>query len=163
MTTAIILSIGLCAYYLYVGVIYNFVKSGSIYNTPNKEVFELRTKYNVNIKTYRKERHSGFYWWNTVYLNEKLFYMKHGKNKELKALQWTFHHEYYHMKHHAKKVFVLRLAMGLSPMLIILDFWLFLAALFVIGLINTYLVDNKFEQQANDYADKMIEDGKSEK
>ncbi len=161
--TATILSATMFCYYLYIGVIYNFVKSGSIYNTPNKDVFELRSKYDIKIKTYRREgRHYGFCWWNTIYLNERLFSMKHPKTKELLALKWTFHHEYYHLKHHVKKVAGLRLLMSLTPMLLIVGFWVFIAGLFCLSAIIEYLVNNKFEKQAEVYAEKMMKDGRIE-
>lgn len=144
-------------YYIYVGIIYEFVKMGSIYNTPHKEIFRLRSEYNVMIKTFRKENfHWGFSWGKTIYLNERLLKVK---NKNYKALNVIFHHEYYHMKHHFKKIVLMRLLFSLTPLLLIINWGLFTGVYVMFAYLMYYLTNNKtglFEKQANEYALKTI-------
>jgi len=92
---ALILTLIHIIYYIYVGIIYQFIKIGTIYNTPNKEIFRLRSKYNVKIKTFRKDsKHWGFYWLNSIYLNEKLLDIKKKAKHPYKTLNYFFEHEY---------------------------------------------------------------------
>lgn len=152
---ALILCIIHILYYIYVGIIYQFIKIGTIYNTPSEEIFKLRSKYNVNIKTFRKEsNHWGYSWGKTIYLNERLLNVK--KNN-YKALNWTFHHEYYHLKHHTYLNIILRLLLSITPVLLLVHWAVFAVGYILIGYMIYRLVTVVFEKEANDYANKMIE------
>jgi hypothetical protein len=146
-------------YYVYVGIIYQFIKIGTIYNTPNEEIFRLRSKYNVNIKTFRKDvNHWGFSWGKTIYLNERLFQLKKGvTNSTYKALNWTFHHEYYHLKHHTVKTILFRVLFSLTPILLLIHWALFAIVYITFAYVMYVIVNKVFEKQANEYANKMIE------
>lgn len=160
---AILISMIHLLYYAYVGVIYQFVKIGTIKNTPNEEVFRLRRVYGVKIKTFQKEgNHWGFSLGKTIYLNERLFKARKGSKDPLKALRWTFFHEYYHQKHHGLKIIIIRVLLSITPMLLILPLQSNFAILITIVVyVNVayfvgFLTNTVFEKQANDYADKMI-------
>jgi hypothetical protein len=155
---AIILCIIHLLYYIYVGIIYQFIKIGTIYNTPNEEVFRLRSKYNVKIKTFRKEsRHWGFYWLNTVYINERLLNIRKGAKHPYKTLHFFFEHEYYHLRNHARKVFVSRLLFCFTPMLLLIHWALFVIVYITFAYVMYVIVNKVYEKDANDYANKMIE------
>jgi len=155
---ALILCIIHLLYYIYVGIIYQFVKIGTIYNTPNKEVFRLRSKYNVNIKTFRKDvNHWGFSWGKTIYLNEKLFKTRKGSKQPLKALDWVFYHEYFHLKNHVYQIIILRVLLSVTPLLLTVHWALFVFNYIFIAYVSYRLVNVEFEIQANEYANKMIE------
>lgn len=155
---AIILCIIHVLYYIYVGIIYQFIKIGTIYNTPNEEVFKLRSKYNVNIKTFRKDsNHWGFSWGNTIYLNERLLKARKGAKYPFRALHFTFHHEYFHLKHHTVKAIVFRLLFSLTPVLLLIHWALFAIVYITFAYVMFVIVNKVFEREANEYAKKMIE------
>lgn len=161
---AILLSIIHLLYYTYRGIIYQFVKMGTIKNTPNEEVFRLRRVYGVKIKTFQKDgTHWGFsLFGKTIYLNERLFNVRKGSKNPLKALRWTFFHEYYHQKHHRLKIIIIRVILSITPMLLILPLQSNFAILItVVVYVNVayfvgFLTNTVFEKQAIDYANKMI-------
>jgi hypothetical protein len=152
---ALILCIIHVLYYIYVGIIYQFIKIGTIYNTPNEEVFRLRSKYNVNIKTFRKDsNHWGFSWGKTIYLNERMLNVK---RNNYKALNTIFHHEYFHLKFHNDAVIAMRVLFSLTPMLLLIHWALFAIVYITFAYVMYVIVNKVFEIQANNYARKMME------
>ena len=163
INTAIILSLVFFLYNLYVSVIFLFVKMGTIFNTPNEEVFKLRSQYKVKIKTFRKTgKHYGYCWGNTIYLNESLFKTRKGAKDPTKALRWTFHHEYYHLKHHWKKAILMRFGLSVLPFILVLPLERpILVLIYVVSVIGYggymgMIVNHVFEDEANKYANEMI-------
>lgn len=146
-------------YYCYRGIIYQFVKIGNIYNTPNEEIFKLRSEFDVKIKTFRKEAvHWGFAWGNTIYLNELLLKVKKGAKTPYKTLRWIFLHEYFHLKHHFRKVILIRLGFCMVPMLLLVHWALFVIVYVTYAYVMYVVIVQVFEKQSDDYANKMIDD-----
>lgn len=119
--------------------------------TKSRTIEQFRSKYNVTVRTFHSSSPLyGFAWRRSIWVNDNL--LKLGK-----PLEYTLHHEYYHLKHRHKlwKMFM-RLVISISPLTIYFVTWwgwvvilLFLASL-------SEKVSGIFENRANDYAAKMI-------
>lgn len=136
------------AYYTYLLIVNNILISGTIRNTPSLEVEKLRSKYKVNIKTYRKNQvHPGFNLFGVIYINEKHTHSK-------KRLNFVFHHEYYHyIKKHTYKTAALRVVIALSPLLaLIYEWWIALIVWYCLGMI-LHFTQKYFDKKANQYAE----------
>ncbi|WP_372647791.1 hypothetical protein [Draconibacterium sp.] len=146
-------------YYLWFQVISDFQRIGMIHNTPHIEIERLRSKYNVNIKTFQKNTvHYGFAWFRTIYLNENLLRMKKRKQPDpFYLLKWSFHHEHYHLQHHHKRnVLLHRFAFSLLPLLIMIH-WIPFVVVYVLAAYGMYyLKENVYERNANNYANEQM-------
>jgi hypothetical protein len=158
--TALIISLSFIVYFLAFFMWETFIKSGSRTMSTNKTIEELRTKYKINIRTfYKNNSHYGFSWFKAIWLNEKLF----GRDE---ALRFTFHHEYYHLKHNHKLYIVLmRLVFSLEFILLSITPWYLFVPLILLSayIIGYFTMDNKgsnfeckFEREANNYAREMM-------
>lgn len=138
-------------YYFYSQVWSDIMRIGMIHNNDNKLVSLLRTKYKVTIRTFQKNtNHFGFAWFNTIYLNENLF-------RKEKALLWTFYHELYHLRHkHKRNVLLHRFLFSILPFLI-LAHWAAWLVVYVSAALWMARIKDKYEDRANDYANKMME------
>lgn len=150
LTTALLISIGFIIYYTIFQVFSDFIRAGMFHNTPNKLISELRTEYQVNIRTFQKNNSLlGFAWFKSIWLNENLF---RNKNK----LIYTFHHEYYHLQHrHKAKVLMMRFAFSLLPLLLVIIKWYFFIPIFLSCAVGVMKVGEYFEVLAHDYARKL--------
>lgn len=148
LTTAITIVLIHLIYYFVLQLFSDLLRAGSVKNTPNKLITQLRGKYKVNIKTFQKNnQHWGFAWFKTIYINETLF------NRE-KALKHTFLHELYHIQHHHKRnTLLFRFIFSLLPILLIFH-WSIFAASYTLGAWFLYKYNESCEKQANEYADK---------
>lgn len=138
-------------YYLYSQVWSDIQRIGMIHNNDNKLISLLRTKYKVTIRTFQKNtNHYGFAWFKTIYLNENLF-------RKEKALLWTFYHELYHLRHkHKRNVLLHRFLFSILPFLILIH-WAAWLVVYVSAAILMARIKDKYEDQANEYANKMME------
>lgn len=118
-----------------------------MYNSPSVKIDNLRTKYKVNIKTYRKNNvHPAFTFLNTIYLNEKYI------NNE-KPLMFAFFHELYHYNHnHSKIMLVIRLLITLTPILLFFFTWQITLTVWYLWGCVMVLLTKRFEKKANEYA-----------
>ena len=143
---ALTVSLAHLVYYFYFQVISDMIRKGMTRNTPNKTISRLRTQYHVNIRTFQKNsNHYGFAWFRTIYLNENLF-------KNEKALLFTFHHEYYHLKHkHKRNILLQRLVFSFIPMLLMVH-WIAFSAVYVFCAYGMEQIRLNYEKDANNYA-----------
>lgn len=158
---AIILTLAHIVYYIYRLYLYKLFQMGKITNTPNKVVFDLRSKYNVKINTYKSSHvHLGYSLFGTVYLNERLL---NSRNKSYKALKHVFYHEYYHLKHHAVKVLIMRIVLSFIPLLLLLPLpgnqvkLITLVTYLLFAAFIGYMTNKVFENQAEKYANSQDE------
>lgn len=153
LSTAIWISVGWFVYYLAFQLFSDFIRAGSAYNTPNKQIAKLRTDYKVNIRTFQKNNNlMGFAWFKSIWINENLF-----RNKRL--LMFTFFHEYYHLKHHHKQwVLLIRFVIVLEWLLFAFTHWTIAALIIFASVLISHYIKERFEDQANDYAKKMTSD-----
>lgn len=151
--TAVKLCFGIMVYYTIYQVYSDFVRSGMIYNTPNRTISELRTKYQVTIKTFQKNNAlHGFSWLKSIYINENAF-----KDKEW--LLFCFHHEYYHLNHaHKLKVLLMRFAISLYPLMLVFIPWYFFLVILLASARLIKVITDGFEDKADEYAEKMLAD-----
>jgi hypothetical protein len=147
---AITLTIIHLVYYAYFQIISDIMRIGMVHNTPNKVINALRTDFKVNIRTFQKNsNHYGFAMFRTIYINEKLF------PKE-RAVRWTFHHEFYHLKHHHKAwTLIIRFFFALVPLLLIWH-WIPFAIAYVISAKAMEIIKNRFETKADAHANKIM-------
>lgn len=138
-------------YYFYSQVWSDIQRIGMIHNNDNKLVSLLRTKYKVTIRTFQKNtNHFGFAWFSTIYLNENLF-------RKEKALLWTFYHELYHLQHkHKRNILLQRLGFSFLSFLILVH-WAVWLALYVSAALLIQHISDKYEKEANNFANEMIE------
>jgi len=147
LSTAIWISIGLIVYYLIFQVFSDFVRAGMKSNASNALIAKLSLDYNVNIRTFQKNNSLyGFAWFRSIWINENLF-----RNK--KTLLFTFHHEYFHYKHHHKQwTLFVRFLFSLVPIsLAFISWWLFVIIFLNLAVAIHYL-NEYFESTANEYA-----------
>lgn len=151
LETALYACIGLIVYYSIFQLFSDLIRAGMKTNTKNRLISQLRADYNVNIRTFQKNNNLlGFAWFNSIWINENLF-----RNK--KSLLFTFYHEYYHITHgHKKKVLLMRSILALQPLALTVVKWYIFVPLFLLCAYCIMLVQNKFEDQANDYAKNML-------
>ena len=145
------LVIGFVVYYSFLQLYADIRQNRMVTYTKNKTIESLRTKYRVPIKTFRSEsKDYGTAWFRTIWINEVVF-------KKKDAIIYTFHHEYYHLKHkHKFWVLFMRLLISITPLTIYFVNWLiFIGILLSVALITQH-ISNVFEKKANAYADKMI-------
>lgn len=149
--TAVKICMGMMVYFLVFQVFSDFVRAGSVYNTPNRSIAKLRTQYNVTIKTFQKNNAlGGFAWFKSIYLNENLF-------KDRKRLLFAFHHEYWHLTHdHKAKVLLMRFAISLYPLLLVFTPWYFFIVILLASARLIKVVTDGFEDKADEYAEKMM-------
>lgn len=152
LSIAIWISVGWFVYYLAFQVFSDFIRAGSAYNTPNKQIAKLRTEYKVNIRTFQKNNNLlGFAWFKSIWINENLF--------RKPMLMFVFFHEYYHLKHHHKQwVLFMRLVIVLEWLLLSIMHWSIVACIIFGSVLIAHYIKEKFEDQANDYAKKMTSD-----
>lgn len=152
LSIAIWISVGWFVYYLAFQVFSDFIRAGSAYNTPNKQIAKLRTEYKVNIRTFQKNNNLlGFAWFKSIWINENLF--------RKPMLMFVFFHEYYHLKHHHKQwVLFIRLVIVLEWLLLSIMHWSIVACIIFGSVLIAHYIKEKFEDQANDYAKKMTSD-----
>jgi ABC-type spermidine/putrescine transport system permease subunit I len=145
------LCIGFLAYFATLQLWSDFMDTRMQTVTKNKTIEELRTKYKVTIKTfYCDKRRYGFVMFRSLWINQVVF-------KAQETLLFTFHHEYYHLKHHHKswKLFM-RFLISLTPLTNYFVNW---GIFIVILLASAYLIKkitDIFEKKTNEYAYKMI-------
>lgn len=148
-------------YYLWFQVISDFQRIGMVNNRPHIEFERLRSKFNVNIRTFQKNTtHYGFAWFKTIYLNENLLHIKtKSKSDPYYYLKWVFHHENYHLqKHHKRNVLLHRLLFSMVPMLLSVH-WILFAVVYVSGAYEMYYLKEKvYERNANNYANEQMND-----
>lgn len=156
-TTSVYISLAVLAYFTLFLVFSAFIKAGKAYNTPNKLIFELRAKYNVNIRTFCKNSsHYGFCWLKSIWINEILF----NKPTELK---YVFFHEYYHLQNkHKIKTLAMRFAFSLLPLLLSVMIWYLFLVIFITLAVFVQMQEERFEKKANTYANKMLSDEEEE-
>ena len=158
LKTAIYACLGLMVYYAIFQVFSDIMRAGMKTNTKNRLITQLRSDYEVNIRTFQKNiALLGFAWFKSIWLNENLF-----RNKKL--LLFTFHHEYYHLTHNHKLYTLgMRLLYSLIPLLLIFIHW----AIFIpIALVLAYMINHiqdGFEDKANGYAKTMLENDNAQK
>lgn len=152
LSIAIWISVGWFVYYLAFQVFSDFIRAGSAYNTPNKQIAKLRTEYKVNIRTFQKNNNLlGFAWFKSIWINENLF--------RKPMLMFVFFHEYYHLKHHHKQwVLFIRLVIVLEWLLLSIMHWSIVACIIFGSVLIAHYIKEKFEDKANDYAKKMTSD-----
>ena len=153
ITTSIWICIAFIVYYLTFQVFSDFVRRGMTTNSPNRTISNLRTMYKINIRTFQKNNNlQGFCWLKTIFLNENLF-----KNKT--RLLFTFHHEHYHLKHNHKFwVLFMRFSLSLLPILLTFVYWWVFLIIFLSSASLIQYISNKFEDKANAYAKKMMDE-----
>jgi len=155
LSKSIWICIGLLAYYLVFQVFSDFVRAGMQTNSPSKVIANLRTKYKVNIRTFQKNNNLyGFAWIKSIWLNENLL---EDIIQRKKALYFTFHHEYYHLRHnHKLKVLLMRFTVSLIPLLLSFTYWWVFAVVFIGSAVMIQYVSKTFEDKANEYARSMM-------
>jgi hypothetical protein len=151
LKTAITLILIHLIYYFILQMFSDFLRIGSVKNTPNKLITKLRSQYKVQIKTFQKNNdHLGFAWFKTIYLNESLF-------RSEKVLMATFYHELYHVQHkHKRNTLLLRFEFSLIPILLIFHWSIFLIT-YVLFAWLIYKANEYYERKANEYANLMTE------
>lgn len=152
-TTSLYISIALIVYYTVFLLFGSLMKAGQAYNSPSKVIAELRTKYKVNIRTFQKNsNHYGFATFTSIWLNENLLKKNH-------LLMYTFHHEHYHLLHkHKRKLLTIRYLFALTPILLSFLHWGIFTVVFLGMALAMQLVEDEFENQAHNYATKIMSD-----
>jgi len=136
-------------YYTYLFVISVLFKVGDISNTPNEIISKLRSEYKINIRTFQRNSHPyGTAWFKTIYLNESLF-------KKPRALRWMFFHELYHIQNNHKLItLILRALFSFIPLILLVNGIVFMVV-YAAAAYGLTEISNKFESNANEYANKM--------
>lgn len=156
---ALCLSIGLLVYYLIFQIFSDIMRAGMRTETPNINVAKLMADYQVNIRTFQKNTPlRGFAWFNSIWLNESLFFRNRG-------LMFTFHHEYYHLKHHHKAyTLLIRLGFSLLPLLLMFLHWTIFTCIVIVAALLINHISKRFEDKANDYAkNKLVNESTTKK
>ena len=151
ITTSVWICVAFLVYYSVFQVFSDFVRAGMSHNSPNRTISNLRTKYQINIRTFQKNNNlGGFAWFKTIWLNENLF-----KNES--RLLFAFHHEFYHVKHnHKAQVLLMRFIFSLLPLLLSFVYWWVFVILLLCNALIIQHISDEFEVKANDYAKTMM-------
>lgn len=152
LRTAIILVLIHLIYYSILQLWSDFLRIGSVKNTPNKLIAKLRTDYHINIRTFKKNnQHYGFAWFKTIYLNESLF-------RSEKLLMFTFFHELYHVQNkHKRNTLLFRFLFSLTPIVLVFAHWSIFILIYIAFAWSMYKINEIYEKKANQYAKQMIE------
>lgn len=147
--TAIWASVGLLVYYSIYYLWDTILKMLSSCNTPNRIISNLRTKYNINIRTFQRNTGSlAFAWFRTVWLNERLF--------KSQKLLFAFHHEHYHVTHnHKAYVLLMRFIFSLFPLFLVVVHWSAFIVIFLGAALLIEHISEIFEKNANEYASEI--------
>jgi hypothetical protein len=153
---AIVLTVIHFVLYLYLFVVPGIVKVLFYkFVEPSSVILKLMTEYKVNIRMFQRNgRPYGIASFKTIYLNTSTDKVRmRGKKDPHWALKWSFYHEYYHLLHkHKAKTLLMRFFFSFVPLLLIWH-WLPFTIIYVLIAYLMHYVHEKFEKDANFYAE----------
>ena len=150
ITHQIWVSIGLIIYYAILQIYNDFKTYTTKTNTKSVAIEALRTKYRVTIRTFHAKQPYGFASFKSIWINEVLL-------KTEKPLLYTFHHEYYHLKHNHKFwLLFMRFIVSLTPLVKYFVNWWIVVAIILAAAFATEKIRERFEVKANNHAKENI-------
>lgn len=147
------LSIGFLTYYTTLQLYDDISKYSSRTDIKSRTIENFRSKYKVTVRTFRSSKPLyGFAWSKSIWVNDTLVKLK-------KPLEFTLHHEYYHLKHkHKRWMQFLRLVLSLTPLSMYCVKWYIFLIILVVSASIVDRVLGIFEDRANEYANKKLEE-----